>query len=313
MKKIIGYLNNFYTTHLNKNELLFAFFFIGAFAYLNYGTSFIKDLKNEHLYDTTYSVFLAFLFGIPLFLGFVSNSIFSKDWSHWKNPRFWILVLLAIGVFTLRNCSHIILNPLYDKLTDLDHTRWTWSVLSTVLRSSLILVPLTLYWFFVDRKDQNLYGFTLKGFNTKPYFAMLLIMFPLIALASTQADFLGAYPRGQNFDTLDIQNTAHWKFFGLYELVYGLDFISIEFFFRGFMILAFLKLLGPKTLIPMAMFYVTIHWGKPAGELISSFFGGTLLGIITLYSRSIIGGIIVHMGIAWMMEIGALIGNYFNK
>jgi hypothetical protein len=47
------------------------------------------------------------------------------------------------------------------------------------------------------------------------------------------------------------------------------------------------------------------------GELISSFFGGSLLGIIAYYSRSIVGGIIVHVGIAWMMELGAFISKYF--
>jgi len=57
--------------------------------------------------------------------------------------------------------------------------------------------------------------------------------------------------------------------------------------------------------------YVVIHWNKPMGELISSFFGGSLLGVISYYSKSIWGGIIVHVGIAWMMEIGAFISKYF--
>ena len=193
-----------------------------------------------------------------------------------------------------------------------EHPRWLWSVFGTILRSSLLLIPITLYSFFGNRKKQNLYGFSLKWYSSRPYFVMLLIMLPLIILSSTQGDFLGAYPRGVKFDSLSIQNGAHWIYYGIYELFYGLDFISVEFFFRGFLILAFVGILGPKSILPMAMFYVTIHWGKPAGELISSFFGGTLLGIIAYYSKSILGGIIVHMGIAWMMEIGALIGNYFK-
>lgn len=158
----------------------------------------------------------------------------------------------------------------------------------------------------------NFYGFTLKGFNTKPYFVMLLIMLPLIILASTQGDFLGAYPRGAKFPSLDIHNQEHWSNYAIYELFYGLDFFSIEFFFRGFLVMAFIYYAGPKVILPMALMYMTIHYGKPAGELISSFFGGTLLGIIAYYSKSIIGGIIVHVGIAWLMEIGALIGNIYK-
>jgi len=91
----------------------------------------------------------------------------------------------------------------------------------------------------------------------------------------------------------------------------GSDFFSIEFFFRGFLILAFVGIVGPRAILPMAYMYVVIHWNKPMGELISSFFGGTLLGIVAYYSRSIVGGIIVHVGIAWMMEIGAFISKYF--
>jgi hypothetical protein len=98
-------------------------------------------------------------------------------------------------------------------------------------------------------------------------------MLPLIILASTQGDFLGAYPRGVKFDSLSMQNSAHRIYYGIYELFYGLDFISVEFFFRGFLILAFVGILGPKSILPMAMFYVTIHWGKPAGEC-ESYFGG---------------------------------------
>jgi len=44
------------------------------------------------------------------------------------------------------------------------------------------------------------------------------------------------------------------------------------------------------------------------GECISSFFGGSLLGIISFHSNSIKGGLLVHMGIAWLMEISGALG-----
>jgi hypothetical protein len=57
-------------------------------------------------------------------------------------------------------------------------------------------------------------------------------------------------------------------------------------------------------IIPVACFYCTIHLGKPMGEAISSFFGGTILGIVVYNTGSIWGGLIVHLGTAWMMELG---------
>jgi hypothetical protein len=313
LKKIISYIKNFYTDHLNKYELVFALIFVASFAYLNYATDIIQDVWTKSYWDDQIFSFHFILYLSPIVVGYLSSSFFNKNWSIWLKGKFWLLILLAAGVFSFRSSVHLITQPWFESLRSYEHYNWIRSIISTVMRSAALFLPLAVYWLFTDRKNQRYYGFTLKNFDTKPYFVMLLIMLPLIILASTQGDFLGAYPRGQKFHSLAIENSAHWKYFGLYELVYGLDFISIEFFFRGFMVLAFVGLLGPRAILPMAMFYVVIHWGKPAGELISSFFGGMLLGIISYYGKSIIGGIIVHMGIAWMMEIGALVGNYFNS
>jgi hypothetical protein len=61
----------------------------------------------------------------------------------------------------------------------------------------------------------------------------------------------------------------------------------------------------------MAVFYCAIHFGKPMAECISSFFGGIILGVITYNTRTIWGGVIVHLGIAWLMEIGGCLGNIY--
>ena len=112
---------------------------------------------------------------------------------------------------------------------------------------------------------------------------------------------------------IELFNPDHAGFIAIYESLYVLDFYVIEMFFRGFMILAFIKLAGPKAILPVAVFYVTIHFGKPFGEAVSSFFGGALLGIITFYSRSIWGGIIIHMGIALGMEVSAYITHWLKQ
>ena len=146
----------------------------------------------------------------------------------------------------------------------------------------------------------------------KPYLLMLLIMLPLVAAASSQPDFLAVYPKMQSIEGLYAGQGISWWHKLLFELSYGSDFITIEFFFRGFLILAFIKWAGKDAILPMACFYCTIHFGKPLGECISSYFGGMILGIIVYNTRSVFGGLIVHLGIAWMMEIGGYIGNGIN-
>jgi membrane protease YdiL (CAAX protease family) len=53
----------------------------------------------------------------------------------------------------------------------------------------------------------------------------------------------------------------------------------------------------------MVVVYAMIHFEKPLLEAISSIAGGFVLGVIAERTRSIYGGVIVHLGIAWMMEI----------
>jgi hypothetical protein len=77
-------------------------------------------------------------------------------------------------------------------------------------------------------------------------------------------------------------------------------------------VLAFVRFAGQDAILPMAVFYCSIHFGKPLAECISSFFGGMLLGIVVYHTKSIWGGLMVHLGIAWLMEAGAVIGNYIK-
>lgn len=142
---------------------------------------------------------------------------------------------------------------------------------------------------------------------------MLLIMLPFITVASTQADFLEVYPKLKSVANIYNDSNITWWHKMLFELSYGSDFIGIELFFRGFLILGFAKWVGKDAILPMACFYCTIHFGKPMGECISSYFGGIILGIVVYNTRSILGGLLVHLGIAWLMELGGYIGNAFIK
>ena len=179
-----------------------------------------------------------------------------------------------------------------------------------------LAIPVTMLYIF--RKlfcdDPCFFGVSLKNIKLRPYVFLLFFMIPLIVAASVQSDFLHVYPKVKNIDF--ISGYSHrpvlWKAF--YEISYGFDFISIELFFRGFLVLSFVRLAGVDAILPMAAFYCTVHFGKPIGECISSYFGGIALGVIAYRTRSIVGGLILHLGIAYLMEIGGYLGNiYFNS
>jgi hypothetical protein len=155
-------------------------------------------------------------------------------------------------------------------------------------------------------------GLTTRNFNARPYFLLLLLLVPLIALAATQHDFLRVYPKVRNIAFVNGLAHPAWPWKLLYELSYGLDFLSIEIFFRGLLVIGLARYAGANVVLPMAAFYCTIHFGKPLGECISSFFGGLILGVLALRTRSILGGLMVHLGLAWMMEIGGWLGNLYQ-
>lgn len=244
------------------------------------------------------------LYGIHTVFAYLLYSIFYRDFSFWQKPGFLLLLILGFFIFAFRA-------TVYQHAHFIQHyspegqKRINIFVFNDIFRLLYLAIPISIIWWVADRKNQPLYGITLKNHKAALYWKLLLCMLPLIAGASFLSDFLDYYPRYTRMEPL---HPPVWKIW-LYEICYGLDFTSIELFFRGFMVMAFARYVGINGVLPMACFYLSIHYGKPMGEAISSFFGGTILGIISYRSGSIFGGIMVHAGIAWLMEIGGTIGN----
>jgi membrane protease YdiL (CAAX protease family) len=74
--------------------------------------------------------------------------------------------------------------------------------------------------------------------------------------------------------------------------------------FRGIMIHTLYRFMGIECVLAVAKVYCMFHFGKPIIETISSFFGGTILGLLSLRTNSL-GGIVIHAGIALMMELAS--------
>lgn len=130
-------------------------------------------------------------------------------------------------------------------------------------------------------------------------------MVPLIAWASYQQAFLTTYPVYRSGSAEAYLGTSNLLSYSVFELVYGLNFASLEFFFRGFLIFAFVKYLDKGAIFAMVSVYCYLHFQKPLPEAIGSVFGGAILGIVSYYSRSIFGGIMIHIGVAYLMDLFA--------
>lgn len=303
MKEITGFIR-VYANEVNKWILLTCSIFIALFIWLNYAWDLEFRLVHQAGFPQPhilahYLIFLvAFLFPYSLVLvKNRKNGILTRD--------FTICLLVAPFIFALKVGMNTYLQVSADS-----HWNDYWNdILYWPPRFIVLLIMLAFMRKFFS-PGESFYGLAPKQMNWKPYLLMLLIMLPLIAAASTQADFLSTYPKMK--EVLPLPENAHpaWWYQLLFELSYGSDFFSIEIFFRGFLVIGFIRWAGKDAILPMACFYCTIHFGKPLGECISSYFGGLLLGIVSYHTRSIYGGLMVHLGIAWMMELGGYIGNY---
>jgi membrane protease YdiL (CAAX protease family) len=306
---VLKYIKEFYNKEFNLFYLLLVIVMLGVLIYFNYwhrleqryaggSSSWLGNFTGYYL-----------LYLLPFAAAFALQLLFYNNCTYWSNGWFWAVLLLAPAFFALRinfSFHETILSNIWSG----DELRYYTKCLGWVVRVFVVLVPVFIIWFIKDKNNQPFYGFKALD-DIKPYLLMLLFMLPLLALASTQNDFLQTYPKAKFLNELDLTNkTGRYV---LYELCYGFDFVSIEFFFRGFLILALAKICGTHCIIPVACFYCTIHFGKPMGEAISSFWGGLLLGIVSFNTGSIWGGLIVHLGIAWLMEAGGWAGALFKN
>ncbi len=93
----------------------------------------------------------------------------------------------------------------------------------------------------------------------------------------------------------------------LWELFYGLQFLSLEVFFRGFMLAEAKLKYGWRAILFMVVPYVMIHFGKPAAETTGSLIAGMVLGLLALRTGSIWGGVTIHIAVAWSMDFASMI------
>lgn len=306
MTTILSYLQE-YAKAVDKWLLLFCVVWAGILVTLNYllgiESEMIKGLDSR--FDQWFSLFLVYCsaFVVP----YLFAVVFRKQLID-ATPTFWMLLFIAPVLFALKVS---IANPLENIINGVWGSYLT-IVTTLPFKLLVVLIPLIVLYRILP-VQQNFWGVTFKNVRWRPYFFMLALMIPLIIFASTQPDFLNAYPRLRQaaFIVPYTENPLWYQL--LYEISYGIDFITIELFFRGFLVFAFIRYAGPSAILPMATFYCSIHFGKPLLECISSFFGGLILGMIAHKTQSILGGLAVHLGIAWMMELGGYIGNLAGR
>jgi hypothetical protein len=169
-----------------------------------------------------------------------------------------------------------------------------WGVAALVMR---VLVPLAIIRFVLRDRPYD-WGFRLRGQwkQFRPYALGFLFMVPVLAIVSSLGPFQAKYP------FYHAAALGGWHFWG-WELFYGLEFLGVETFFRGFMLFGLYPRLGYYSIPVMVIPYVMIHFGKPAPEAFAAILAGFVLGYLALKSKSFLWGWMLHWGVGFTMDV----------
>jgi len=147
------------------------------------------------------------------------------------------------------------------------------------------------------------YGLRLKGAfkDYQLYLMMFAVMVPLVIAVSYAPSFQAKYPfyKPKPGEPL-YPHFWQWEFF------YLLQFFGLEFFFRGFLVHGTKRRFGYYSIFVMVIPYCMIHFTKPLAEALAAVVAGFILGTLSLKSRSIIPGVLIHYGVAITMDLAAL-------
>lgn len=131
------------------------------------------------------------------------------------------------------------------------------------------------------------------------YLGLFALVLPAVLISAQSDSFLRTYP------FYKLANRSAFDFWA-WQALYAVQFLSLEFFFRGFILKATAPRLGSGATFVMVVPYCMIHFGKPMAETIGAIIAGTVLGTLALRTRSIWGGVLIHVGVAVTMDLLAV-------
>lgn len=76
-----------------------------------------------------------------------------------------------------------------------------------------------------------------------------------------------------------------------------------EFFFRGFLLFALVRVAGPYAILLQAVPFTLAHFGKPEIETLSCIFGGSAFGWLAWRTKSFIYAFLIHTYLAVMIVL----------
>ncbi len=160
-----------------------------------------------------------------------------------------------------------------------------------------VVVPVVTWKLLFPRDRIVDMGLHVRGFidHLWIYALCLVVVLGALFIVAQEPDFGTYYPFYK-------QSSRSWSDFLAWEAMYFLQFLGLEFFFRGWMPQALRRALGASAIFAMALPYCMIHYGKPYLETHGALVAGVVLGTMAMRTRSIYAGFLVHVTVAFTMD-----------
>ena len=208
------------------------------------------------------------------------------------------LSLDRVAIVLLAACAVLFINRFWTPdIGVVGRDRWvTWGLARF---ATYTVIPFVVLRLFLGQKMSDMGVRRPAGRDLLVYGAMLGLMVPLVLLVSNLDGFQAKYP----FFVPSEGISEMWPWW----LAYGLQFIGLEFFFRGFMVHSLKDTIGGMVAVwVMVVPYMMIHFTKPPLEALGAVVAGAILGALSLRKESIWLGAVLHIGVALTMDVAAL-------
>ncbi len=223
-------------------------------------------------------------------------------------------VSLTLGQFLSRNGSWIVhllrgvglpgaARSVDHAFTTSSHAQF-WSLVewAALQVSGYVVLPMLTIRFVLHHRLRD-YGLRVRGIGryALPYLVLFVLAFPFLLAASYSASFQSRYP----FYDL-APHEALWPYLWLWWACYAMQFVALEFFFRGYLVHGLVPRFGFMAVFVMALPYNMLHYGKPMPEALAAIVGGVVLGVLAIRTRSIWWGAALHISIAGSIDVLSL-------
>lgn len=303
MKPIYHLLLNYSKKHYNTKALLSILLLLAICISINYSIELEDDYIDQIQHDGWRFLAMFFFQGLPYLLTIWILQTFGLVGKWWEFKGFWFTFIIGFSLLALDRSVYFA-DEVSRHITPLNY-RYNFKIVNFLSGLVFIIIPLLVFG-WITQKDNKSFGLFSRFTGIKPYLILLAFGILCVFIGGFFGDIQDYYPIYNKANPIFHQQKTglnNFESIALFETSYALSFISVEVFFRGFLIFAFSRYLGTYVVFPMAVTYCVLHFGKPMTETISSIFGGYILGIVALKHKNIRGGILIHVGMALSMEI----------